>query len=595
MKKEKKKIVKKKIRYTPPSVLKKFVLVFAALYMGIMGAATYLVQGKFAQDHQEALQGISEDIRRIQIQLAQEAADKGVNIGREWVGNTMDYILAVNAGAGELPYMLWSGAVWDEDGVKIAESGPVYAMMPENENENGPLVWRLDEWLTEEEMDQLAEYDAKTGRSMDVYEQGEWTEYQESVSMDRNGEPAEITVLRESWRKAAPEEAENWIGKVMTIDNEQSYICEDSEEVWVWENPDAAKGREELMAGHLSFPAQSQGESRWKEWKQDEYLTGFPDQIQGGYSDGGTEYIEYAADSADIELAIPLLFGEADSESGVQTCTMKFRMVSHPWMAALDYMKYVYVSGALLLLACILTVWRTLEKSYRKSAQAEAYRRDFTNAMAHEMKTPLSVIRGFSENLKENPDTGKREYYLDQIIGQTEEMDNAVKEMIQVSKLDSDELNIQKEKISLRSLLEQETERIALRTEERRIRVEIRCDEDTEVEGDRKMLEKAFRCLLDNAVSYNRDGGWIRISADREKCVIANTGEQIPEEELPYVCEMLRRGGRESRERSSGEKHLGMGLYLADRIFRLHGMALKVENTAEGVQVSVKWRERTVQ
>ena len=129
--------------------------------------------------------------------MEQEAADEGMDIGSEWVGNTMDYILAVNAGAGELPYMLWSAAVWDENGNKIAESGPVYTMIPEKMNENGPLVWRLDEWLTEEEMDQLAGYDAKIGRSTDVYEQKEWTEYQESVSMDRNGEPAEITVWRE--------------------------------------------------------------------------------------------------------------------------------------------------------------------------------------------------------------------------------------------------------------------------------------------------------------------------------------------------------------------------------------------------------------
>ena len=580
---------KKKIRYTPSGVMKKFVLVFAALYMGIMGAVTYLVQEKFVQDHQEVLQRLSEDIRRIQTQLAQETADGGVSIGREWVGNTMDYILAVNAGAGELPYMLWSGAVWDEDGDKIAESGPVYTMMPGKENENGPLVWRLDEWLTEEELDQLAEYGAKIGRSMDVYEQEEWTEYQESVSMDRNGEPAEIAVLRESWRKAAPEEAENWIGKVMTIDNEQSYICEDSEEVWSWENPSATKGREELGFGHLSFPAQSQGRSCWKEWKQDEYLQGFPDRIQGGYNAEGTEYTEYAADRIDSEVTIPLMFGDADSGSGVQVCTMKFRMTSHSWMAALDYMKYVYLSGALLLLACILIVLRSLEKSYRKRAEAEEYRRDFTNAMAHEMKTPLSVIRGFAENLTENPDTGKKDYYLDQIIRQTEEMDGNVKEMIQVSKLDSDDLILKQETLPVRDLLEKEIGRLLPRTEERRITVDFRCARDVVLEGEEKLMEKAFRCLLDNAVSYCRDDGRITIEADQEKCVIRDTGSRIPEEDLPRVCDMLWSGSREEKNLQHGEKHLGMGLYLAERIFRLHGMTLKVENWTEGVQVTVSY------
>ena len=64
---------KKKIRYTPSGVMKKFVLVFVALYMGIM---TYLVQGKFVQDHQEALQSLSDDIRWFQTQLAQEARTK---------------------------------------------------------------------------------------------------------------------------------------------------------------------------------------------------------------------------------------------------------------------------------------------------------------------------------------------------------------------------------------------------------------------------------------------------------------------------------------------------------------------------------------
>ena len=100
-------------------------------------------------------------------------------------------------------------------------------------------------------------------------------------------------------------------------------------------------------------------------------------------------------------------------------------------------------------------------------AEAEEYRRNFTNAMAHEMKTPLSVIRGFAENLTENPDTGKKDYYLDQIIRQTEEMDGNVKEMIQVSKLDSDDLILKQETLPVRDLLEKEIGRLLPRTEER--------------------------------------------------------------------------------------------------------------------------------
>ena len=283
------------------------------------------------------------------------------------------------------------------------------------------------------------------------------------------------------------------------------------------------------------------------------------------------------------------MFGDADSGSGVQVCTMKFRMTSHSWMAALDYMKYVYLSGALLLLACILIVLRSLEKSYRKRAEAEEYRRDFTNAMAHEMKTPLSVIRGFAENLTENPDTGKKDYYLDQIIRQTEEMDGNVKEMIQVSKLDSDDLILKQETLPVRDLLEKEIGRLLPRTEERRITVDFRCARDVVLEGDEKLIEKAFRCLLDNAVSYCRDDGRITIEADQEKCVIRDTGSRIPEEDLPRVCDMLWSGSREEKTLQHGEKHLGMGLYLAERIFRIHGMTLKVENWTEGVQVTVSY------
>lgn len=169
------------------------------------------------------------------------------------------------------------------------------------------------------------------------------------------------------------------------------------------------------------------------------------------------------------------------------------------------------------------------------------------------MKTPLAVIRGFAENLEEDTNESKRKYYLEQI--------------------------------SVRALLDELTAAYSAQIEEKQMELSVFCREDFVIAGDRRFIEKAFSELLSNAVGYNRQEGKIRIDIDRDMCVIANTGERIPEEDLPRVCELFFTG---NKSRGGEEKHLGIGLYLADRIFRTHGLGMKVENTACGVQVSVK-------
>lgn len=67
--------------------------------------------------------------------------------------------------------------------------------------------------------------------------------------------------------------------------------------------------------------------------------------------------------------------------------------------------------------------------------------------------------------------------------------------------------------------------------------------------------------------------------------MIENTGEKISPEDLPRVCELFYMG---DKSRGGQEKHLGVGLYLADRIFRAHRMKFKIANTEAGVQVTVE-------
>ena len=583
----------KNVRYTPSGVLRRVILIFAALYLAGMGISTALVQQKFRQDHQRYLGDIADQVKLSMSEEIRDAAAQGKEITSEWFADRLEFFLALCSSD---PHVNWNAAVWDSEGDKIAERGAI-ASAPLDGDSTARVIWHLKDYLTEEELDQLAEYAAQETAS----EKRQWTEYEENVSYTPEGELASISIQKEKWKKVDSLEAENleeaagW-ARLTEEDGstkEEYFVCIDSEEAWRWENPDTEQEEAEIVFGSFLFiPGSEAGENGWKEWRTDEYLQSFPEHIRGGYREDGTGYMEYTDDNAEADLTVPLAFENLDSESGVRVCTMMFRMISHSWMAAADYMKYVYLGSAVFVAACIVFAAYTLEKSYRKNAETEAQRRDFTNAMAHEMKTPLGVIRGFAENLLEDPETGKREYYLRQIIGQTEEMDGAVKEMIQVSRLDSEDLALSRERIDLSELLEEEMERIAVRTEERRIEVRLRHTGAVIVEGDRALLEKAFRCLLDNAVSYNRDEGTITIDVDEERCVMANTGDPIPEEDLSRVCEMLWTGSREGRTRASEEKHLGMGLYLADRIFRLHGMKMTVENTHDGVQVSVDWSGR---
>ena len=583
----------KNVRYTPSGVLRRVILIFAALYLAGMGISTALVQQKFRQDHQRYLGDIADLVKLSMSEEIRDATAQGKEITSEWFADRLEFFLALCSSD---PYVNWNAAVWDSEGDKIAERGAI-ASAPLDGDSTARVIWHLKDYLTEEELDQLAEYAAQETAS----EKRQWTEYEENVSYTPGGELASISIQKEKWKKVDSLEAENLEGVAgwarLTEEDgstkEEYFVCITSEEAWRWENPDTEQEEAEIVVGSFLFiPGSEAGENGWKEWRTDEYLQSFPEHIRGGYREDATGYMEYTDDNAEADLTIPLAFEDLDSESGVRVCTMMFRMISHSWMAAADYMKYVYLGSAVFVAACIVFAAYTLEKSYRKNAETEAQRRDFTNAMAHEMKTPLGVIRGFAENLLEDPETGKREYYLRQIIGQTEEMDGAVKEMIQVSRLDSEDLALSRERINLPELLEEEMERIAVRTEERRIEVRLRHTGAAVVEGDRALLEKAFRCLLDNAVSYNRDEGIITIDVDEERCVMANTGDPIPEEDLSRVCEMLWTGSREGRNRASEEKHLGMGLYLADRIFRLHGMKMTVENTHDGVQVSVDWSGR---
>ena len=217
------------------------------------------------------------------------------------------------------------------------------------------------------------------------------------------------------------------------------------------------------------------GKEYYEKWVNDSFLEEYPEYYKT-HSD-----VESARTISGLEVndevALTLYIVNPDSETYAGTYTMVIRSTSHPLLAALDYLKYIYLIGFLLMVLCIFAVSYSVNRTYKKRKLLSETKRDFTNAVAHELKTPLGIIRNFTENLLEHTQDEKEAYYLEQIIKQTETMKEMSQEMIYISKLDSEQLKLKKESVSFLTLIEEQYEKLEPLADEKNLEIRYRPDE----------------------------------------------------------------------------------------------------------------------
>lgn len=551
--------------YTGGKLRAFLILAFAAVYMLSMLLATWVNQFGWQRAYQEKIEKIDQkifDSMQYEAQAQQVSAeDDGEGNGDDWQIHKLYEEVTVAALVYSTEYQQISAAVYDPDGNLAARSTNLMTAQIEDGSGTAAVSWPLSDYLSDEEIETLAGYE---GENREPHEYAGIT-YEIKAAASAAGDELEaISVRRLFYSSEDVKEAGN-IGPV-----------------WQWEEGSDSisyEALERLRNVSCYFPGmqQNSGIDGWHEWMAEEYLQDYPETYREPrfpYSSGGIV--------RRTETSSHLFLGDGYD---VPVYTLVIRSVVHPWKQAFDSMTYIYLWGGVLTLLCAGLVLWTVEKTFRRRAVLEERQRDFTNAIAHEMKTPLAVIRGFAENLEEDINKEKRSYYLEQIIGQTERMDDMVKEMVFISRLDSKEYRSVKEQISVREVLQEIITAYSARFEEKQIEVNVSCGTDFLIYGDKGLIEKAFTNLVANAVDHNRYEGRIRIDIERDKCVIRNTGERIPEEDLPHVCDLFFTG---SKSRGGEEKHLGVGLYLAEKIFRADGLRMRVENTEDGVCVAVR-------
>lgn len=208
--------------------------------------------------------------------------------------------------------------------------------------------------------------------------------------------------------------------------------------------------------------------------------------------------------------------------------------------------------------------------------------RDFTRAAAHELKTPLAVLRAHGEALREDIDAQKRERYLDVILDECDRMSALVGSLLELSRLEAG-AGLRREEVELSGLAREVWDPLALPLERKGVSLSLELEE-VRLSGDRERLREAAGNLASNALRHCPPGGAIRVTLKREEdwavLAVYNDGPSIPEADLPHLFEPFYRGDK-SRSRDSGGT--GLGLAIVQAAVRAHGGSCGAENTGSGV------------
>ena len=254
---------------------------------------------------------------------------------------------------------------------------------------------------------------------------------------------------------------------------------------------------------------------------------------------------------------------------------MSFAAEGCPLKACLPILVPAGVLSLILAMLCAIILSFALLRVWRKQERIERVRRETTAALAHELKTPLSVLSATAELLGDNLAPEKQGHYLEVIRQQAQRMDGSVRQMLELSRLETGAKALRRTAFSLAELA-QERLQAALPTDST-IRTEFAAQGEYEVNADRALLTRALDALLENAVQHTPEGGCITVNLADGVLSVTNTGDAIPADALPRLWEAYYQA-----DPSRSAKGDGLGLSIAKTVFDLHGFTCGAENTEIG-------------
>lgn len=219
-----------------------------------------------------------------------------------------------------------------------------------------------------------------------------------------------------------------------------------------------------------------------------------------------------------------------------------------------------------------------LVQAFNSMAQAlatlEMSRRSFVANVSHELKTPMTTIGGFIDGILDGTiGEEKEKQYLKVVSDEVKRLSRLVTGMLNMSKLEAGELDIKPQKFDISEMIFRTLLGFEQVIDKKLIEIKgLESLESNPVTADKDMINQVIYNLVDNAVKFTPDGGYIEVGSkrDAEKIIIKirNSGRGIPSEEIDKIFE---RFYKVDKSRSYDVKGAGMGLYLCKTIIELHG------------------------
>lgn len=355
----------------------------------------------------------------------------------------------------------------------------------------------------------------------------------------------------------------------------------------------AANGKREIT---IKTDYRDEGKKKVKKSFQDIQVIGPGDRVVGDgdgqkagkskirerYETGDETNVRIYGDSVRNGWLEAARYGNISSQS--ENYVLQYGAEMKPLVHVASHFKKMYVAGAIVffLLGSILIGGHN--KVLERRFENEQRRRRMMDAMAHELKTPLSIMKNYGEMLMDEESRDKGQLYAKTIVEEADHMNRVVVSMLDLSKMEAGTYPLELSSLSVTELAEKTAKRMDVLRKEKHLQIELQLEKTPRILADEKLIGNILSNFMSNAISHAEEGSRLTVCVKAEgkqiRISVRNQGKPISQKDMKKIWNSFYRSD-EGRNRKDGGS--GLGLAIVRNACLIHGGTCGCTNEEDGV------------